>query len=470
MFPTKLKYYLEKAEKKGNKKNISITFSKLEQKADVFYSVVKQFSNESKKQGFGHEQLVQNAIREADMDKVKEISASVVGAANKYEFLKRLGTGDVSFYAKVEGTPFSIPLEWHEGSVYYMLTQVDEDICIGDKKYYDFYKVSSNSDGEITIILSDNIQIDIGKCKFIFKPKTDIKTLKHDAEFLMSAMKSTEINIGGHLFPYEDPYMPEELYKNLKFYIDLDKIFTQIGFEYSKPFSEIAESTKKKFVDIISLQAGRKNNLFTEKVHAYNLMVDEKYIPLIVFKNDTGGENEIFNAIYTEKYQMFVADEKENHYRVPMFAHIEGEIMKQLYKYDVEILERQIADAEINEVTEESMNMSGLNLIHAYDGDIEKNQYLLKIAERLFESLIDKFGKKHIYIINRMQIRKRMGELNKEELDVLSKMKCVDCQEKCGKYILLGNKSKAKESFEQISKEEQEAFRTYPIYKLYMEM
>lgn len=36
----------------------------MEKKSDVFYNVVKQFSNESKKQGFGHEQLVQNANKD----------------------------------------------------------------------------------------------------------------------------------------------------------------------------------------------------------------------------------------------------------------------------------------------------------------------------------------------------------------------------------------------------------------------
>ena len=90
-------------------------------------------------------------IKEADMDKVKEITASVVGAANEYDFIKRLGTGDVSFYAKLDGTPFSIPLEWHEGSVYYMVTRVENEICIGGKRYYDSYKISSNSKGENNI-------------------------------------------------------------------------------------------------------------------------------------------------------------------------------------------------------------------------------------------------------------------------------------------------------------------------------
>ena len=95
-----------------------------------------------------------------------------------------------------------------------------------------------------------------------------------------------------------------------------------------------------------------------------------------------------------------MTDEEEKHYRVPMFAHIEGNVMKNLYKYDAEIFAKQISDAEINNVTEESMNLSGLNLIHAYDGDEEKNQCLLEIAFNLFEELISLFGEKNIYIIN----------------------------------------------------------------------
>ena len=226
----------------------------------------------------------------------------------------------------------------------------------------------------------------------------------------------------------------------------------------------------KKFLGILSLQSGRKNDLFTEQAHIYNLIVDNKYVPLIIFKNDKGGKNEIFNAIYTKKYQLFVTDEEEKHYRVPMFAHIEGNVMKNLYKYDAEIFAKQISDAEINNVTEESMNLSGLNLIHAYDGDEEKNQCLLEIAFNLFEELISLFGEKNIYIINRMQIKKRRGLLNKSDVYTLSKMDSMDKQEECGRYILLGNKREAEKLISQMSQEEQDLFKVYPIFKLYTEL
>lgn len=286
LFPTKLKYYLDNARKKHNKKSISITFVKMEKKADVFYSVVKQFSNESKKQGFGHEQLVQNAIKVADMDKVKEITASAVGVTDEYEFMKKLGAGDVSFYAKLEGTPFSVPVEWHEGSVYYLVKEVKNKVSVAGKQYYDSYRISASSREEMTIILSDNIQIDMSRGKFTFSPKTDIKTLRHDAEFLIAEMKNENFTIEEQIFPIKNIQVPETLYQQLQFFINIDELLSQIQFEYMTPFPKITKSTIKKFTDLLLLQEGKKNNLFTENVHTYDLEIDGKYIPLIIFKNE----------------------------------------------------------------------------------------------------------------------------------------------------------------------------------------
>lgn len=118
LFPTKLKYYLEKAEYKGNKKTINVIFTKMEKVPEVFYAIVKQFSNESKKQGFGHEQMVQNAIKYRDFNRVTSITASAIGVNNDIEFMKRIGDGDVSFYGTIEGSPFKFP--WNGMKKFYI--------------------------------------------------------------------------------------------------------------------------------------------------------------------------------------------------------------------------------------------------------------------------------------------------------------------------------------------------------------
>ena len=113
--------------------------------------------------------------------------------------------------------------------------------------------------------------------------------------------------------------------------------------------------------------------------------------------------------------------------------------------------------------------MAGLSLIHAYDGDEEHDPNLLKIADRLYTKLIKMFGEKNIYIINKMQIKKRQNLFGAKEIEVLSKMKCDDEKEKCGKYILLGDEKMLKQSFGQLCLADKEEFKTYPIYMLHME-
>ncbi len=41
LFPVKLKFYLVKAEYKGNKKTINVTFTRMEKSADTIYAIVK---------------------------------------------------------------------------------------------------------------------------------------------------------------------------------------------------------------------------------------------------------------------------------------------------------------------------------------------------------------------------------------------------------------------------------------------
>lgn len=469
LFPTKIKYYLEKAKNKGNKNDINIAFTKLEKKSEVLYSVVKQFSNESKKQGFGYEQIVQNAIKEADMNKVKEITASAIGATNEYEILKSLGTGDVSLYAKLEGNPMQLPLEWHEDRVYYMVKMVNTPIYVAGKKYYNNYKISANSNEAMVISPSENLNIDIKKFKFNFNPKTDIITLKNDAEFLLSVTLNEKIRVGNHDLSYKNMKISKKFKEELMFYVELGQLLEQIEFDYCIPFKEIPSLIMKKFIEILAIKKRKKDYLFTEKAHWYNLNIDGKFIPLIVFKNDLDGDNELFNAVYSTKYQMSVTDKRGVHYRVPMFSNIEETVMKSLYKYDVTALEQQISNTEFNLATEESLNLAGLNLIHAYDGNKEKNLELLNVAENLYYKMISVYGKKTYYVINLMQIKKRLKILEDKDIEELSKMKCTKYDEEFGRYAVIGNKEKAEDFFIKIGEQEQDNIKKYPIYTLYME-
>ena len=199
-------------------------------------------------------------------------------------------------------------------------------------------------------------------------------------------------------------------------------------------------------------------------------MLEDKYIPLIILKNEEKNKVEIFNAISDPRSLMSVVDKDGNYYKIPIIAHFSGNIMKNLYQYDIKAIERQMSIAEINEVTEVTMNIVGLNLIHSYDGNPENNQRLLELAEELFKKMLKKFGAKNLYMLNIIQIKKRQGLLTEKDINILQQMDCIDDNEKCGKYILLENKKKALQFLEIMSYENKQIFKEYPIYTLYTEL
>ena len=90
---------------------------------------------------------------------------------------------------------------------------------------------------------------------------------------------------------------------------------------------------------------------------------------------------------------------------MPNLACIKGKVAKKLYKYDKILLERQFSDAEWNKITEDSLIIAGLNLIHAYDGDQQRNYSLLEFSKKIFEKLVNMFGKRNTYTINILQIK-----------------------------------------------------------------
>ena len=378
LFPTKLKYYLEKAECKGNKKTIHVAFTKMETSPDAFYAIVKQFSNESKKQGFGHEQMVQNAIKYGDFSRVTPITASAVGVNNDIEFMKRIGDGDVSFYGTIEGSPFKVPLEWHEEVLHFLWKEINRGVYVNDKKYYEKYRIQISSEEEITFIPSDNLAINMKESRLKFNPQTGIRTIRNDAEFLLDVMKYSGFKTANTIFACKDIENEDRFKEKLQFFVDLDDTLSMIEFTYDKPFKEISEETVRAFVQLIAVRKGQRNSSFTENVHIFNWKVDDKYVPVVVFVNRDGGENKLFNAIYTKKYFASICDFNGNYLGVPLHSGVDVYVLANLYEYKYEYFYEQIDAAVINEETSEILNCSALKLVQVYDDN--KDAEMLKIA------------------------------------------------------------------------------------------
>lgn len=62
-------------------------------------------------------------------------------------------------------------------------------------------------------------------------------------------------------------------------------------------------------MQLIAVGKRQRNGSFTENVHIFNWMVDDKYVPVVVFVNRDGGENRLFNAVLINKIQVISIEE-----------------------------------------------------------------------------------------------------------------------------------------------------------------
>lgn len=472
LYPSILKKYIDEKEAKLAKKKtrpqnptLSIVFTRLENNEDVLYKIVKQFSIEKRKQGTGEVALVKDMIMLKDIDKVKSISATAVGIDDEFGLLKRFAAGDICFYGKTEGNPYERPIEWAKDAKFIMRKGIEQSISIGDTLYYEKYEVEGTSDGELVLIPSPNLRIDLSNGKFNFKSTTGIKGLKRDAEFLLDAMKATAFRINNKSFSYTNPIMPKELENELKFYLDLDEILSMIELDFDKPLKDADRKVLRQLADLLRMKKGLKNSLLTEKSHTYNWMLGDKYVPVVVIRHDDDEENDLCNAIYTRTLRSSASDGEGKYFQVPLFEHVDTHVIKKLYRYDYEWLKEQIDDADVNEYTVEYLNQAALKLISIYDEN--KDCKALELAQYQFDK-IEKLEKdKPYFTINVLQLKKRREGLTEQDIQKLREIPDSDSQMSFGANVLLGNKDRAKQAFEKIDEKAQEFIKTCPIYYLY---
>ena len=136
-----------------------------------------------------------------------------------------------------------------------------------------------------------------------------------------------------------------------------------------------------------------------------------------------------------------------------------------MYEFDYDFLRKQIDRSEVNEYTTGALNESVLQLINAYD--INKDIQLLDLADYQLSRIKKESAESYITTMNQLQIRKRKGILNEDDIIALKNIETDDAGLLCGINILLEEKEKAKSYYNKMTSEEHELFNNYPIYHLY---
>lgn len=469
LYPSKIADYLEKAKKKGNSSSYSIPFLKLEKDSEKLYVIAKQFDNEAKKQGSAYTPLVKNRIRSDEMDKIKIITLTAVGAKDSYDVLSRLSSGDICLYGRMEGDQYTRPIEWDDESIFSIEKEVNKIISVEGEMFYHKYKCITDSNGGVILVVSPNLEMQLteSQCQCNFKIQSSLKEVSNDARFLLKLKSANSFDIEGQSFSYVNQKMPCELEKKLRFIIDLFDTLTMIDFDVNIKLKDYTEAQLKQFVELVNLRLGVYNSQLQDGLNKYIWKFCDKDVPLIILKK--ANKVILADSVYTNKFAFFLPDEKKEkpEYRLPMFLYNDVEVLANLYECNYDSFRSQIDSAEINEFTSDALLEGLLVLINVFDCNSDLN--FLVLAEYLLQ-LLEPFVNKELILLNRLQIKKRTGEFNDDDFALLNKIKNDEIHILFGKYVLLGNKAKAKIYFEQFSDEDQSRYKGYPIYKLYDEL
>ena len=330
LYPSKIKGYLER---KGNKrkKQISLKFSHLKKDANELYCVLAQFGKEMVRQGFGRGQIVSKTIRLDDIASVEALSATVVGAKNEWEFLKKVNSGDACIYGKINGIDF--PIEFDESVKLFMgHDNVPLPITVDGTEYYSKYNVVFNPDEDFVVKPSDNIAIHINRGKIDFRPKSTIKQIKNDIAFLFALEKTHQTNFGKAVIPFGDIVFPQDFRDKMLYLKELCNVIEEVGIEIPKNFSQLSEDNFKELGLLVRIKQGYLNDKFTQTSSTYNWRFDDKFYPILIEKQPQG--NVLFSLTSDSSMQIFKWDGKTNHYKFPTFAVLDANVVANLYYFD----------------------------------------------------------------------------------------------------------------------------------------
>lgn len=495
LYPSKIKEYIRRADKKDNKKCISIPFIKLENDYRDLYRICKQFSVETRKQGSGLGQIVSRNFDLDDLKKISKISATNICESGNYNytksFVKNVNKGDVVLYGSFDNNYIEFPLLVDEMSCV-ETSKYRANISIGSKIYYSefdcYYSIiEQNKKPGINEIVkikpSENIELEFknSSLTLTFHLKTCISQLKSDAEFILNLINEKAVLIDNTIFNCTDIQCEDITY--LKRIIDYENILEEIGLELNIPFEQLSDADKIELNRLLyfknEFEPGKKN------IFKYVCTFEEKKWPILI--DTTGKNNTLYSSIFNDHFRIFLKPGSD--IDIPKFAVVSTSVFSNLIYYDFKSISSQVETVTLNDDMFSVVNYMLLQLITAYDstGITEFLGVSEKLGIRMTQSFPDEIepyinlgqveyrreghlSENTIAKLNELYYKYKEGCLNgniKSEQDLL--LRDLDYKEFCI-CVLKNQLEKADMLFDKMSQEDKDMIRQQPIIRLYISL
>ncbi len=458
LLPVDLKEILERVKK--NQKTISIDIKPIKEKSPSSIKMIclNFFRN-------SNEQMNIEIKNIDEIEKVNKIEFTVVGEEKYLE--EYLLNNDIYSYAFDEITNKKYALPKLKEIQKYHTNKVD--VKIKDKLYYSQITIIKNREEEY-ILYGRSTKIYLDRNKISFKLKGNVYERINDANFIIDLLENREMTVKGKNIPIpvniernkKEKYI-ESLRQNLDYLNKMKKLFEKFNIRFEKDLDTLDEKSLmnlKRFAklnDGILIDGLEESGSHFIEIAGYRIAF---YVSV-----DSNKKVEVYNYFddLSGKMRVFYLDRSKNQIPISPYINLTAENLISFSNINIDIMKKSFDSPEYSEETCLRYNLWLLELIKAYDES--NDQKWLEFAEYLIDKILQ-YSKLPVYIINKLQIIKRIRNLNEAEKDELYKIKENENDDmiQCGIAILLDNLSDFERHFNKL--ENKEEFENFPIYNL----
>ena len=390
---------------------------------------------------------------------------------------------ELYFYVKTNDN-ILLPLADGPMSIVSTNQLVKANVIVNERLFYQSY-IRVHTSNKITCRIGGSFTItyDLADKKspinIRYKEAMMLRQYIVDLDFILNVIEYKEFSIGGNKISLQNALENNDNFdiikekEKLRFYKEVEAVLNMLNIERDVNINELSKEDRGRFNQLINVLI-RKNSISMpfNTPHKILKMKVASFV-ILLFAKRIDEKNNLYNVsdFFSSNLTFFYEKSTGAVLRTSFYSYLSREDYMQIsnIRYNQILDSYKCLTTENNEIFDIA-NYDMLKMIHAYD---DGNKKLLKSAKQVALWLLDNQQNNssiELCQINYLQILLRERDLNIEELKLLYAIvehPTLDEKFKVAAYLLMKNQLAAELHFCNLNKEEQEDFKSFPIYKFW---
>ena len=402
-----------------------------------------------------------------EIQEIKEIKIPIVGEEKYFE--DYLFNNDIYSYAIDKETNTKIALPKLQELQKFSTNKVS--VVVNGRQYYNNMTFVKNKTEEY-VLYGKSTKIFLNQNKVTFKIKGNVYERIHDTEFIIDLVENKALTIDNKYIDLkvnvkssEEKIYIENIKKDLERLEKIKNLFEKFNILFDIDLDNLSDTDWKNLDMLIYINDGNRIEKITES-KLYNIEIAHYKIAFIAIIDENNRTN-IYNYFsdLSNIMRVFYYDENKKEVPISVYINMKMTTLLEYSNINFDVIKETFNSLDSNEETLERCNLWMLEVLKAYDQS--KENMVLDLAKYINERIME-HRNNNVDIINKMQILKRLRDLNVDEKETLYCLReeDKDMMIQCAIAILLENKSDFERYFSKLNNEEKDNFRNFPIFNL----